>query len=209
MTTIVAVRHGETTWNREGLMQGWAPAPLTELGQAQANQVGAVLADEYDIDRILSSDLHRTKEMTELVLEYLEAPVTFESAWREHDIGVYQGLPKDEMFERFPEYGLWEVGPEAAHEKPDSGESLVDVRERVIERWEDLLSDCGSDETILIVAHGGPIRLILGHVKGLEIAAAIMDQSQANCAVNELQYDPETGETEVIRENDTEHTTDE
>lgn len=205
MTTIVAVRHGETTWNRKELMQGWAPAPLTELGKEQANQVGELLVDEYDIDRVLSSDLHRTKEMTELLLEHFDAPVTFESAWREHDIGVYQGLPKDEMFERFPEYGLWEVGSEAAYAKPDSGESLIEVRERVVERWEDLLSNCVSDETILIVAHGGPIRLILGHVKELEIAEAIMEQSQANCSINEFHYNPETGETEVIRENDTEH----
>lgn len=204
MTTIVAVRHGETTWNRKELMQGWAPAPLTELGREQANQVGDTLVDEYDVDRILSSDLYRTKETTELLLEHVDAPVTFESAWREHDIGMYQGLPADEMFERFPEYGLGEVGPEAAYEKPESGESLVEVRDRVVERWKDLLSECDPDETILIVAHGGPIRLILGHVKELEIAEAIMEQSQANSSINEFHYDLETDETEVILENDTE-----
>ena len=203
MTTIVAVRHGETTWNRERLMQGWAPAPLTELGREQAHRVGETLANEYVVDRILSSDLYRTKEMTELLLEYLDAPVSFESAWREHDIGQYQGLPKDEMFERFPEYGLLEVGPEAANEKPESGESLAEVRKRVVQRWEDLLSDCGPEETILIVTHGGPIRLVLGHIKDLGFVEAIMEQSQANCSINEFRYDPETGETDIIRENDT------
>ena len=205
MTTIVAVRHGETTWNREQRMQGWAPAPLTELGREQASQVGEALVDEYDIDRILSSDLYRTTETTELLLEHLDAPVTFESAWREHDIGAYQGLPVDEMFERFPEYGLWEVGPEAASEQPDSGESLVEVRERVVERWEELLTDCDPTETVLVVAHGGPIRLLLGHVKELDIAEAIMEQSQANCSINEFHYDHETSETVVVRENDTDH----
>lgn len=205
MTTIVAVRHGETTWNREQRMQGWAPTPLTEVGREQATQVGEVLADAYDIDRILSSDLYRTKETTELLVEYVAVPVTFESAWREHDIGAYQGLPSDEMFERFPEHDFRAAGPEAAYEKPESGESLADVRERVVERWERLLSECDPTETVLIVAHGGPIGLLLGHVKGLDIAEAIMNQSQENCSINELHHDHETGETEIIRENDTDH----
>lgn len=205
MTTIVAVRHGETTWNREERMQGWAPTPLTDLGREQAGQVGAAIGDEYETDRILSSDLYRTMEMAELLLEHFDAPVTFESAWREHDIGAYQGLPKDEMFERFPEYGLWEVGPEAAYEQPESGESLAEVRERVVERWETLLTECDPVETVLIVSHGGPIRLLLGHVKNLDIAEAIMEQSQANCSINEFHYDHETGETTIIRENDTDH----
>ena len=205
MTTIVAIRHGETTWNREELMQGWAPTRLTESGREQAHELGAVLVDEYEIDRVLASDLHRTREMTELLLEHLDAPVTFESAWREHDIGMYQGLPVDEMFERFPEYVLGEVGSKAASEKPDSGERLVDVRERVVGRWEVLLSECDPEETILIVIHGGPIRLLLGHVKELEIVDAIVEQPQANGSINEFHYDPATGETAVVRENDTEH----
>lgn len=205
MTTIVAIRHGETTWNREERMQGWAPTPLTERGREQAGKVAEALVDEYDINRILSSDLYRAKETTELLLESLDAPVTFESAWREHDIGAYQGLPKDEMWERFPEYGLWEVGLEAASKQPDSGESLVDVRERVVERWEKLLTKCEPTQTVLIVAHGGPIRLLLGHVKDINIAEALMEQSQTNCSINEFRYDHETGETTIIRENDTDH----
>ncbi len=100
-----------------GANAGWAPTLLSELGREQANQVGEALGEEYAIDRILSSDRHRTKEVTELLVEHVDAPVTFESAWREHDIGVFQGLLQDEMFERFPEYGLWVVGPKAAHEK--------------------------------------------------------------------------------------------
>ncbi len=58
-------------------------------------------------------------------------------------------------------------------------------------------------ETVLIVAHGGPIRLILGYLKGFDIAEAILDQPQSNCAINEVTYDTETGETTIVRENDT------
>ncbi len=44
MHDLYILRHGETTWNREGRMQGHLNAPLTDLGQAQAAAQGAVLA---------------------------------------------------------------------------------------------------------------------------------------------------------------------
>ncbi|WP_317175883.1 histidine phosphatase family protein [Halomontanus rarus] len=205
MTTIVAVRHGETTWNRKQLLQGWAPAPLTDLGREQAGHLGAALTERYDIDRILSSDLYRTEETVEILLEHFDAPVTFESAWRERDIGVYQGVPMDEMSERFPEHDLGETGPEAAHRRAESGESLVDVRERVIERWETTLANCESTETILIVTHGGPIRLLLGYLKDLDIVEAIVEQLQGNCSINEFEFDHKTDAVRIVRENDTSH----
>ncbi|WP_415381611.1 histidine phosphatase family protein [Halosimplex sp. TS25] len=205
MTTLVAVRHGETTWNRKGRLQGWAPAPLTALGREQAGRLGAALSDGYDIDRVLSSDLRRTEETVEILLEHFDAPVAFESAWRERDIGVHQGLAVDQMSERFPEYDLGETGPDAAHRRPESGESLVDVRDRVLEGWETTLAECESRETILIATHGGPIRLLLGHVKDLDIVETIMDQSQGNCSITEFEFDHETGAARIVRENDTSH----
>ncbi|MFB6120344.1 MAG: histidine phosphatase family protein [Halobacteriaceae archaeon] len=203
MTTIVAVRHGETMWNREQLLQGWAPARLTDRGREQAARLGDTLAERYDVDRILSSDLHRTEETAAVLREHVEAPVTFDSALRERDIGVYQGLSVAEMAERFPEYGLGESGSDAAHRRPESGESLVAVRERVIERWETMLAECEPNETVLVVTHGGPIRLLLGHLKGLDVVDAIMEQSQGNCAINEFAVDHETGTVRIVRENDT------
>jgi len=205
MTTIVTVRHGETTWNRTQRLQGWAPTPLTDLGREQASQLGAALTEGYDIDRILSSDLYRAEETVEILREHVDAPVTFESAWRERDIGVYQGVPMDEMSERFPEHALEEAGRDAAHRRAESGESLLAVRDRVIERWETTLAECESTETILIVTHGGPIRLLLGHLKDLDIVEAIMEQSQGNCSITEFEFDHETGAVRIVRENDTGH----
>lgn len=205
MTTIVLVRHGETTWNREQRVQGWAPAPLTDRGREQAGQLGAALTERYDIDRILSSDLYRAEETVEILLEYFDAPVTFESAWRERDVGIYQGIPRDEMSDRFPQHSLETAGREAAHRRPESGERLVDVRTRVIERWETMLAECESGETILIVTHGGPISLLLGHLKDLDIVEAILEQSQGNCSITEFEFDHETGAATIVHEDDTSH----
>jgi len=205
MTTLVVVRHGETTWNRQQRLQGWAPAPLTDLGREQAGQLGATLIEGYDVDRILSSDLHRAEETVELLLKHVDAPVTFDSAWRERDLGVHQGLTVDEIAERFPEHDLGVAGTDAAHRRPESGESLVDVRERVIERWETTLTECESEETVLVVSHGGPIRLILGHLKDLDIAESILEQSQGYCSLNEFEFDHESWAVQIVHENDASH----
>mgnify|MGYP000241764762 CR=1 FL=1 len=205
MTTVLAVRHGETTWNRQRRVQGWAPAPLTDRGREQAGRLGARLGAAYDIDHILSSDLHRTEETVDVLRDHVDAPVTFEPAWRERDVGVHQGFPVDEMAERFPEYDLEEAGREAARRRPESGECLVDVRERVVERWETTLAESDPEETVLVVTHGGPIRLLLGHLKDLDIVETVVEQSQGNCAITEFEVDDETGAVEIARENDTGH----
>ena len=61
---IVVLRHGETAWNDEGRMQGWAPVPLNETGREQATAAGRHLADEYEFDAVYASDLERTRETT-------------------------------------------------------------------------------------------------------------------------------------------------
>ena len=154
---------------------------------------------------MLSSDLSRTEETVAILRDHLDAPVTFDSAWRERDVGVHQGVSVEELSERFPEYDLLKSGPEAAHRRPESGESLVDVRERVIERWAATVAECESRETVLIVTHGGPVRLLLGHLKDLDIVETIADQSQGNCSINEFEVDHGTGAVRIVRENDTGH----
>ncbi|MFB6196640.1 MAG: histidine phosphatase family protein, partial [Haloplanus sp.] len=47
MTTVLLARHGETTWNRDGRLQGWAPTPLTDRGHDQARALAAAVAADY------------------------------------------------------------------------------------------------------------------------------------------------------------------
>jgi probable phosphoglycerate mutase len=205
MTRVVVVRHGETDWNLYGRMQGWAPVPLNGTGQEQADAVGRYLAREYDVDRIVSSDLHRTRETTERITARVDAPVTYDRAWRERHIGVYQGLEYEDVVERFPEFAIGETGFEAADRVPESGESLLDVRERVVEGWHALVDDDGDGDgewgTTLLVTHGGPIHLLLGHHKGMDTRTSLREHSQSNCAVNELRIGGDG--VEVVRENAT------
>ncbi|WP_255151655.1 histidine phosphatase family protein [Halorarius halobius] len=189
MTTIVVARHGETPWNREGRMQGWAPVPLNDTGREQADALGAWLADRYAFDAVHASDLLRTKETTERVADHLAhepSDASYERAWRERDIGVYQGLTYQDVFERYPEFGLGEAAAAAADRVPDSGESLVDVHDRVTDRFDQLLAEGG---TRLVVTHGGPVYMLLSHVTGGDIETAVLDNHIDNCGVTVFEGD--------------------
>lgn len=198
-TRVLLVRHGETDWNRAGRIQGWAPTALTDRGREQARRLGRHLAANYDIDRVVSSDLRRTRETTALLREQgVDPDPAFRSAWRERNFGHLQGLAAEELFEQFPEYAATS-GAFAARTQPPGGERLLDLYERVVADWE-RVCDGAAGETVLVVTHGGPIYVTLGHVRGMDLLSAVLDHSQDNCALNELR----AGETtEILRQNET------
>ncbi|WP_435065317.1 histidine phosphatase family protein [Halobaculum sp. EA56] len=194
MGTILLCRHGETTWNRERRVQGWAPTSLTERGREQADALAGFLAAEYDLDRLVASDLERAAETARAISRATDADATFDARWRERDFGRFQGLAYEELFGTYPEYTLSAVGYAAAETVPESGESLLDMWERVRAAFADLRAGIGDDETVAVVAHGGPLYAVTGDIKGLDVVAAVLDQDQGNCAVNEVRVGREGGE---------------
>jgi probable phosphoglycerate mutase len=201
VTTVLLLRHGETTWNRQSRMQGWAPTPLTDRGREQARRAGAAIAREYDVDRIVASDLRRTRETTAELLGSVDAEPTFDRRWRERSFGDLQGLTVSDVFEGHPEYSLLASGAAGAQATPPGGESLIDARERVLAGWDGLVTDAG-DETVLVVTHGGPIFLLLAHVRGQDFETAMGEGWPENAGLAELRIDRagETVETTVVRD---------
>ena len=200
MTTVLLVRHGETTWNRERRVQGWVESALTDRGHDQAAALADAIAAEYDPDRLVASDLRRTRETAEHLARATGLSPDFDPAWRERDFGRLQGMDYEELFVGHPQYAVSQSGHWAAMEQPPGGESLLESRRRILGAWEALLADAGEAETVVVVSHGGPLYLVLGAVKRLDIVATIMDQEQDNCALNELHA---SSDPVVVRENDT------
>jgi len=204
MTTVVSLRHGETEWNRTRRIQGWAASPLNDRGREQARAAGRYLADQFDVDRIVASDLRRTRETTALVRDEGAFPEPeFTRGWRERSFGDLQGLHYERVFGEFPEFNGAESGAMALEARPRGGESMLDTYERVIAAWTDLLADAGPDDTVLVVTHGGPIYVLLAYVRGVDLPSALAGFEQDNCAVNELSHDHDGDETTVVVENDT------
>lgn len=201
MGTILLCRHGETPWNRDRRVQGWAPTDLTDRGREQAAALADYLAEEYAVDRIVASDLERAAETARAVSRATGAESTFDARWRERDFGRMQGLTYDDLFGAYPEYTLSEIGYAAAETTPESGESLLDMWERVTAAFDDLRDAVGDEETVAVVAHGGPLYAVTGTLKGLDVVAAVLDQEQGNCAVNEVRVTDGNPGAELVREN--------
>jgi probable phosphoglycerate mutase len=199
MATVLLARHGETTWNRDGRVQGWAPTPLTERGHEQAAALGGHLASAHEVDRIVSSDLRRAEETARYVARETGLELETDRAWRERDFGCLQGLTVPDLFGDHPAYALSQSGAAAATACPDSGESVVEARERVLAGWERLQRELDGEETVVVVAHGGSIRLVLGSVLGYDVVDSILRIDQNNCALNEVR----ASEPRVVRQNDT------
>lgn len=207
MKRFLLARHGETEWNREGRIQGWSSVSLNDRGERQAQVLGEFLAENYpDVDAIHASDLPRAAETLHLLREtggFEDIPVTFDKRWRERDFGIYQGYDSDSFFDEYPEFAILDRGQQAAAAVPEAGESYLAFRERVLRAWEDI-RQADADE-VLLVAHGGVLRTVLGSVLGLGLREALDELDHANACLAEVEYDCGTGEARVCHRNRIEH----
>lgn len=153
------LRHGRSTYNVEGRIQGWSDAPLDPAGLPDVQSAAAELAT-LDFSRVISSDLRRAHETAKIVASYsgLGEPQT-DAGLRERNFGDWQDLTPDEIERAWP--GAWaEFRSGSVH--PPGGETPDELRYRVATAVRRLSHDPGLDRA-LIVAHGGPMRA-LAHI---------------------------------------------
>lgn len=165
MTTVYLARHGQSDWNAAGRWQGHADRPLTALGLRQAADLAEALA-AVTLDAVYSSDLRRARETAEAVAEPRGLAVVVLPELREVDVGSWSGLTRAEAKERFPrEFRRWADG---GHGWED-GETYERMAERVVEAV--LSIAAGHDGgTLLVVAHGGPIRALHAVALGIDVS---------------------------------------
>jgi probable phosphoglycerate mutase len=165
MGMLFVVRHGESGWNRAHLTQGQSPAApgLTMAGRRHAAAVAGRLAGS-GATLVLASDLRRAVQTAAPVAARLAVPVRIEPRLRERGFGVAEGQPADRA--RPAELGVTSgvvTDPDAA---PAGGESIRQLYERVAGLLEDLLAST-PDSRIVLVTHGGVVRVIQALVAGL------------------------------------------
>lgn len=154
---LVLVRHGESTWNADGILQGQADPPLSLRGRRQVRAL-APLVRALQPDGAVTSDLARAHESAAL-LGWPGAPR--DPAWRELDLGAWTGRPSAEVRAEDDEaFAAWRTGRRA----PPEGETYAAFGERVERAARTLLAVGG---TWVVVCHGGPIRLLVTRMLGL------------------------------------------
>jgi len=151
---LYIVRHGETDLNKTHILQGISLiSHLDEKGVEQVTKAGKTLKN-IKFDHIYSSDLLRTKETTDLILNELnfKPEVTYSEKLRERNHGDYEGHTWEEVREKINSDAFRSVV-----EAPPNGESLYDVKNRVEAFIEEIKSKYVGDENILVVSHNGAI----------------------------------------------------
>ena len=164
VTRIILLRHGETTWNLEGRYQGHLDSPLTPRGESQARALAQRLAGAK-FAALYSSDLGRARQTADAIAKATGHEVLPDPRLRERHLGIFQGLLKSEMKQKFADdYRLFKsAGPD--HALP-GGESARQAAQRNITCLEDLARR-HPGETIVVVAHGGTISALLRHTLGI------------------------------------------
>lgn len=172
--TFYLVRHGETDWNRGHRYQGHKDIPLNDAGRRQAQQLAEALA-HIDFTAVYASDLKRAYETAAAVARAKDLPVQTHEGLREMAFGRWEGLTFAEIEKQYPEDLAAYRGDPAAGAPPE-GESFLQLQERVVAAWEDIIgaespTPGKKRRRTLIVAHGGALKALICHFLGLDPAS--------------------------------------
>lgn len=184
---LIAVRHGETAWNRDTRIQGHLDIGLNDHGRWQAAQLARALADE-PIDAIYTSDLARAHDTAAAVAQATGAPLVRHAGLRERVFGQFEGKTFDEITALWPDQAeRWRRrDPGFA---PDGGESLLQFRERVLATLQALTAPHREGQ-VMVVAHGGVMDLLYRAATGQELQAP-RTWLLGNAAINRLLATPD------------------
>jgi 2,3-bisphosphoglycerate-dependent phosphoglycerate mutase len=193
MPTLVLLRHGESTWNKENRFTGWTDVDLTDTGREEAITSGQLLkAAGLSFDVAYTSLLKRAIRTCWLALDELDLlwiPV-FRS-WRlnERHYGALQGLNKAETAAQHGAHQVkiwrrsYDIPPPAltADDPRHPGrdpryasmppadlpltESLKDTVARFLPYWDDTIAPAIHDgKRVLIAAHGNSLRALVKYL---------------------------------------------
>jgi broad specificity phosphatase PhoE len=157
-TTFYFVRHGESEGNAARIFTGQTDSPLTARGRQQAETVADELA-KVTFDRIVSSDLSRTRDTADVIAKRHRVRVEVVPELREIDVGDRTGKTFDET------RGLPSWSDDGFVAWP-GGETLDQVLARTLGAIDRMIRE-SPGKTILVVGHGGVNRILLSHFLGI------------------------------------------
>ena len=165
-TEIILIRHGETEWNSQKRMQGHSNSDLSSVGQAQIQALGQWMKN-VPFDLIYSSDSLRAKQTAEAITQFSGHELQFDQRLREKNLGVFEGLTSEEARERHPEvFRLFKTA--GSKYVIDEGESTQQLQDRALEIVNEIRIK-HPEERVLLVTHGGFIRVVMKHSLGLSL----------------------------------------
>jgi alpha-ribazole phosphatase len=166
MSRLLLVRHGDTELNSRERFWGCTDVKLSAAGIEQAERLSERLASEK-IDVVYASDLERAWRTAEIIASRHQIEVVTCPEMRETNFGKIEGLSFDEVSRLYPELTESWLSWDIQMRFPD-GEGVCEVNDRV-SKFKDRLRKHAPEETVLIVAHAGTLRMLICQLLGLEI----------------------------------------
>ena len=148
MKNIITIQHTQSVHHTNGMVGSWTDSELTDLGKAQAENIGRKLSAELkgQAYKIYSSDLIRAKQTAQPLADYLNIPINFNQKLREQNLGEAVGKT-----------GSWARENEMPIKSFDDrqfygAESWREFWNRVSDLYDDVVSD--EADNIILVSHG-------------------------------------------------------
>ena len=193
MKTLVLLRHGESTWNRENRFTGWTDVDLTERGVAEARRAGRLLREEgLEFDVAYTSVLKRAIRTLWIALDELDQMwIPVHRSWRlnERHYGALQGLNKAETARKYGDQQvlMWRRSYDTPPPALDSSderfprgepryadldardipltECLADTVARFLPFWHEAIEpDLRAGKRVIIAAHGNSLRALVKYL---------------------------------------------
>jgi 2,3-bisphosphoglycerate-dependent phosphoglycerate mutase len=182
ITRLILARHGETAWNVAGRHQGHLDSPLTPRGEAQAHALAERFAKD-GFDLFYSSDLGRAIATARIISDRTHIPFALDSRLRERNLGVFHGLTREEMRERFPaEFKAYRANPDYCI---PGGQSARDCMNQNVACLAEL-AERHAGSRVLVIVHGGVLNSVMRHVLQIPLEQP-RRYSLANGSVNTIQ----------------------
>jgi probable phosphoglycerate mutase len=171
---LCLARHGETDWNKRGILQGWTDVPINDLGRRQAHEMAQAYA-LADFNAVWSSPLVRAFETAQIIAATLRLPPPRQhEGLKERHFGAIQGIPKDELAELNPAQ-LAQILRRNPAAQFVGGESMDEFADRVL----GAVIDIGSlhqNQRVLVVTHGWVLDILNRQVAGLPRHAVLAEK---------------------------------
>lgn len=187
MTTILMVRHGQSTANLNGLFAGRFDAELTELGHLQARRTAEFVVKTYQVDAVYASPLRRAYCTGEHIAALAGIPITPEPGLQEIFAGNWEGQPFTQLGNIDQEaYHCWTT--DIGNSRCPKGESVAELAQRV---WETVTRIARENEgkTVVLATHATPVRAVQWKMSGQPLSHMQSIPWASNASVTELRYE--------------------
>ena len=156
-THIYFLRHGETQGGSR--FNGSTDVALSEQG---LSQMWSAMENNLDLDCIISSPLKRCAHFSQALQQQYDIPLTLDARIKEIHFGDWEAKTAEEIMADDND-ALTRYWQNPTKFTPPQAEALHDFEVRILSLWHEII-DGYHGKKILLVAHGGVIRLLINHV---------------------------------------------